>query len=234
MHYQYSAYYAMEEGIMALLSGLLSGIPSFAVSILTYVFSALALYTIAKRRCIRNPWLSWVPVANIWILGSLSDQYRYVVRGEYKAKRKVLLTLNIVTTALALALLSTVVWLVVRVITGAFSQNIDTLMEGMMAPLMGTAALSLPMAGVAIALAIVRFMALYDVFTSCDPQNNVLFLVLSILIPVTEPIFLFVCRQKDFGMPPRRPEFSYIPPQQGWQPPQQPQEPWNSEHGNHP
>lgn len=229
MQYQYGAYYAMEEGTMALLSGLLSGIPSVAISMLTYVFSSLALYTIARRRCIHNPWLSWVPVANVWILGSLSDQYRYVVHGEDKSKRKVLLTLNIITAVLSLAVITASVWLVVRIVTGVISQNMESLLAGMTAPLTLTGMLCLPLLGVAVALAIVRFMALYDVYTSCDPQNNVLFVVLSILIPVTEPIFLFICRQKDGGMPPRRPEYAYMPPRQDWQPPQPPQQPWNGE-----
>ena len=221
MHYQYGASHVMEESILALLSGFFSGIPSFVIGIVTYIFTALALYTIAKRRCISKPWLSWIPVVNVWVLGSLSDQYRYVVRGENKSKRKTLLVLSIIGNALAFVFFAMVIWLVVRLImVTAVGQN----PESMVVPLVGAAITILPLLGVAIALAIVQYMALYDVYTSCDPQNNVLFLVLSILIPVTQPIFLFVCRQKDFGMPPRRPEYGCIPPQQGWQqPPQQPQ-----------
>ena len=41
-----------------------------------YVLQSLGLYTIAERRGIRNPWLAWVPVANMWVLGSISDQYQ--------------------------------------------------------------------------------------------------------------------------------------------------------------
>lgn len=246
MHYQYAASYAMEESIIALLSGLFSGIPSFLIGIAVYVFTALALYTIAKRRCISKPWLSWVPVVNVWVLGSLSDQYRYVVRGENKSKRKALLVLSIIGNTLALAFLSVVVWLVVRIIMVATAgQNV----ENMVVPLVSSAVLILPLLGVAIAQAIVQYMALYDVYTSCDPQNNVLFLVLSILLPVTQPIFLFVCRQKDLGMPPRRgtpvynqpqqPQWQQAPQQPQWQapqpqqPPQQSQQPWNGNNKNY-
>ena len=62
----------------------------------------------------------------------------------------------------------------------------------------------LPLAGVAIAAAVIRFVALYDVYRSLDPNNAVLFLVLSIFFGVTEPFFLFFNRDKDAGMPPRR------------------------------
>ena len=35
-------------------------------------------------------------MVNVWVLGSLSDQYRYVVRGENKSKRKAMLVLSII------------------------------------------------------------------------------------------------------------------------------------------
>ena len=51
---------------------------------------------------------------------------------------------------------------------------------------------------------VIRYMALYDVYMSMDPSNGVLFLVLSIFFPITEPFFLLLNRDKDKGMPPRR------------------------------
>ena len=225
MHYQYGVSYAMEEGLVALLSGLFSGIPSFAFSIATYVLSSMALYTLARRRGINHPWLSWVPVANIWILGSISDQYRYVVKGEIKSKRKVLLILNILTAVLTTAIVIVCLVLLGHVIhTAMYSEDPREILETMLGPLMGVAGISLPLAGVGIALAIFRYMALYDVYTSCEPQNNVLFLVLSILFSFTEPFFLFFSRNKDLGMPPRRQEPQYIPyestEQTQWQEPE--------------
>ena len=71
--------YAVENALESTAS--LGGISSL-VSIAAYVFSALALYTIAQRRGIRKAWLAWVPVLSVWILGSISDQYRYVVKGQ--------------------------------------------------------------------------------------------------------------------------------------------------------
>ena len=60
------------------------------------------------------------------------------------------------------------------------------------------------MAGAGIAKAVVYYMAMYDLYTSCSPENNVLFLVLSIVFRVTEPFFIFFNRNHDMGMPPRR------------------------------
>lgn len=211
MGYSYS--FSSDTGL-GILTGLLSGIPSLVLGIAGYVLMALALYTLAKRRCIHYAWLSWIPVANVWILGSLSDQYRYVVRGQTKSKRKVLLTLGIVMTVLCAVV---VAWACV-ILVGAFGglmygANAARLLERYAGPILGVAGLCLPMVGVSIAYTIIYFMALYDVFTSMDPDNNVLFLVMSIVFHVTEPFFLFFNRNQDKGMPPRRPDPD-IPPRE--------------------
>ena len=211
MDYQYQYSYAIEEGL-ALIPGLLSMIPSGAIHIAAYILTSLALYTMATRRGINHPWLSWVPVLNIWIIGSLSDQYRYVVRGQYKSKRKVLLTLNIISAVIVSIIAVLAIDIVAEVVTDTmFGMYDDETWEDLLGPILGMVGLSLPLAGVQIAAAILRYMALYDVYTSCDPQYNVLFLVLSILFGVTEPFFLFFSRNKDLGMPPRREAPEYIP-----------------------
>ena len=58
---------------------------------------------------------------------------------------------------------------------------------------------------------------MYDIYTSCTPKNNVLFLVLSILFNITEPFFLFFTRNKDEGMPPRRQQPVYEEPREPWE-----------------
>lgn len=207
-----------------LLSGILSGIPTTLMGIAAYVLTALALYTIAKRRGLNHPWLAWIPVASAWILGSLSDQYRYVVRGENKSKRKVLLTLNILTAVLSTAMIVSVFVAVGKAMFGVIGgMGEEALLEAILGPLVGVVGLCLPMVGIAIAYVVVYYMALYDLYKSLDPSNCVLFLVLSIVFRVTEPFFLFFNRNKDQGMPPRRQNPTYIPPEQTWQDNQEPE-----------
>lgn len=226
MSYEYS--YLMEEMLgMGLLSAIVNA-SSTIFSIAAYVLTALALYTVAQRRGLNRPWLAWIPVANCWILGSLSDQYRYVVKGEVKSKRKVLLILNILITVIGLAMVGICVAMVINIAGGAINGiDQDRMMGAILGPLVGIAGLSLPMAGIAIAFAVIYYMALYDVYRSMDPANCVLFLVLSILFGVTEPFFLFFNRNKDLGMPPRRQETVYQEP--AYIPAQPVQEPWEQE-----
>ena len=213
-YYEFEPYIEefMEYGLGA---GLLTNGFSSLWGIAAYVLTALALYSLAQRRGIKNAWLSWVPVVNCWIIGSLSDQYRYVVKGEVKNKRKTLLILNIVNGVLGVAMVIGVIVMAVTGIQSAMGGR-DDLLSGIMGMVFGVLALSLPMIGVSIAVAVVHFMALYDIYTSCQPQNNVLFLVLSIIFRITEPVFLFICREKDEGMPPRKQEPVYTPPQEPW------------------
>ena len=218
----------LEELALTVVPALISGIPSGLFGIASYVLSSMALYTLAKRRGIAKAWLSWVPVVNVWILGSLSDQYRYVVKGQYKNKRKSMLILSILLWILGVAMTAVGGVLVAGAITGAMRGVSEKVMlESVLGPALGLCGLAVPVIGIAIALTIIRYMALYDVYTSMDPTSNVLFLVLSILFSFTECFFLFFSRNKDEGMPPRKQEPVYTAPQEPrWQPPQPEQETW--------
>ena len=226
-----SYYYELEPYLEEFLdyglgSLLLSNSWSSLFRIATYVLTALALYTMAQRRGIKNPWLSWIPVVNCWILGSLSDQYRYVVKGEVKNKRKVLLILNIISMVMAIAMMIIAIVMVFRIIDSGIGSNENELMWAALRAVGGVLVLALPLVGVGIATMVVHFMALYDIYTSCVPQNNVLFLVLSILFGFTEPFFLFFSRNQDEGMPPRKQEPVYAAPQEPVYAPAQ--EPWEN------
>jgi len=210
-------YYADEELATVLLPTLISGISSCGVNLLVYVFTALSLYSIAKRRELKNPWLSWIPVVNVWILGSIADQYRYVAKGQHKAKRKVLIVLNILTWVISLAMMIIATVMLVDIIQSAMMNlDEDMILESMMGYVLGILGMCVPLIGIVIAQAIIYYMALYDLYSSCDPQNKTLFLVIGILVSITQPIFLFLCRNKDLGMPPKR----VIPAQAGYQAPQ--------------
>ena len=184
-----------------------------SLGIAAYVLRALGLYSIAKRRGINHPWMSWVPVLDLWVLGCISDQYQYVVNGKVKNKRKWMLGLNIALAVLYIAFFvfcGVAVFSAVSGITG--SMGTEKLVAALMGPAVGLLLGLIPLVGIAIALMVIRYIALYDLYTSCTPQNNVLFLVLSIFFSVTEPFFLFFIRTKDEGMPPRRqqPQFEQI------------------------
>lgn len=198
-------FFDMEDQLLMFLPGLISGVPTGLFGIAAYILTALAIYTISRRRGLSKPWLAWIPIINCWLLGSLSDQYRYVVKGENKSKRKWLLILRILKAVLVFAISAFVISMVGSVVKASYYGGY---LEGdfldMLAPVLTMLGFALPYAGITIAFCVVRYIALYDVYRSLDPDNAVLYLVLSILFSPTEPFFLFFNREKDLGMPPRK------------------------------
>lgn len=167
--------------------------------ILYYVLYSMSTYSIAKRRGIHHPWLAWLPFGSEWILGSISDQYQYLAKGKVRNRRKVLLGLSVGASAVFLPMLLMVLATVVSEAAGMDSSEV------LLGATVAVALLGCVIAAVlVIILAVFQWIALYDLFASSDPGNAVLYLVLSILLGVTLPFFVFACRNKDLGMPPRK------------------------------
>lgn len=210
MGYDYSFYGDMDvgpfvEGAFAGVGGfvlvfmLLFYLLMFAFCIVSYVLQSVGLHAIAKRRGIKNPWLCWLPLGDAWILGSISDQYNYVAKGKVKNKRKVLLGLSIGSMAVVLPLLLVAfIGLILSDTTGG---------EGFLGAMIALMLVAyLAMIVMLVIVAVFRYIALYDLFNSCNPDNAVAYLILGIFIAVTTPFFIFACRDKDWGMPPRKQE----------------------------
>ena len=194
-----------------LAQGTYQSLPSI-LAIAGYVLTALALYSMAQRRHIAHAWLSWLPVADTWILGSLSDQYRYVAKGQVKSKRKLLLTLSIISAIISTVLFflsfHSIIGMLLMVMEGIDER---LLTERILSGLMRTSGVLLLTLPLLIWKRVLEFMAIYDIYQSCEPSNAVMYLVLCILFPMIMPIFLFAVRDKEQGMPPRRQE-SPCPP----------------------
>ncbi|MED2737870.1 hypothetical protein [Bacillus toyonensis] len=43
-------------------------------SLLAYVLTSVGLMNLAKNAGINNPWLAWIPIANLWIWGELVSE----------------------------------------------------------------------------------------------------------------------------------------------------------------
>lgn len=136
---------------------------ALAVAVTIYVFGSLGLYTIAKRRNIKNAWLSWIPIGTYWIAGCIADQQMIGMGKDDKKFRHFACWFGLGGIVLA--------WI----------------------PFIGWA--------IAVTAVVFYYISLYHLFKSCDPDNAVLYLVLSIVISVACPIILFVVRKKDKGIP---------------------------------
>lgn len=175
-------------------------------SVAGYVLLALGLFAIAKRRRLQNAWMAWVPVLNLWLLGCISDQYRYVTTGEQRNRRTLLLFFGIAEAVLKAVLFVGMLWGL-----GNFLQDIrsfgDLLLRGSW-KLMKFAGWGLLISSFGAVAAMFKCFALYDLYSSCLPKRKTLFTVLSVLGFVTgadlvPALLVFLCRNKEEGMPPR-------------------------------
>lgn len=190
--------------LMVLMLAISLEVVLLAYVVVAYILEGKSLSAIARRRGIEKPWLAWVPVAKFWLLGAISDQYRYVVHGQTRNRRKLLLWLDIGLVA-ASTIMTTIVqvWAVSTIVSAVIQGE-----EAFLATyLVGFVVIYLVMflfIGVAAAMSVFQYMAFYDLFRSCDPGKSLIYLLVSIFASYPLPFFLYSCRDKDLGMPPRK------------------------------
>ena len=168
-----------------------------AFGIIAYILTGKSLSAIARRRGIEKPWLAWVPVGCDWLLGCISDQYRYVTFGEESNRRGKLLRYNI-------GLLIILVVVMVLAFASAFLA-VAGISED--AALLVGMAIFIPyfvMIPLIVVYQILYYKSYFDLFRSSDPDKSLVYLLVSIFATFTLPFFLYSCRNKDLGMPPRR------------------------------
>ena len=169
---------------------------TIAFSVLSYILTGKSLSAIARRRGIDKPWLAWVPVGNMWLLGCISDQYRYVTYGEQTNRRTKLMWYDIAVLSDALLILIIAVSMVV---TEAMNMSEDVVIAmGML--MMIPYFVLIPLA---VLVSILSYKCYFDLFRSCDPDKSLVYLLVSIFTSYPLPFFLYSCRNKDLGMPPR-------------------------------
>lgn len=171
--------------------------------IVAYILEGKSLSAIARRRGIEKPWLAWVPVGSSWLLGALSDQYRYVVHGQVRNRRKLLMWLTIALYAVMAVVLTVLsIWMAVS-ITAAVSAGEEAFLATYLGGIFLLYLLMFALYGVSAVVSVFQYMAYYDLFRSCDPGKSLVYLLVSIFATYPLPFFLYSCRDKDLGMPPR-------------------------------
>lgn len=202
MYDAYSNTFYMNDGIAGILVGLLAAVVISALMVRVSLFAvrAASLYRIARRRGLRGAWLAWVPVCCDWILGSVADQYQYVVKGRIKNRRLPLLLLGVAVVALK----SVVSVASVELLVSYVRMMMGDIRYGAFSPSILAYVLTVVLWACSVAHTVIRCIAVYDLYSSCTKKYNVLYLVLGLVFRFMEPVFFFICRNREEGMPPRR------------------------------
>lgn len=175
---------------------------SAVIGIAIYLLESISVYKMAKSAEIKNPWLAFIPVANDWVFGTLAEKYKKK-NGTKSARFGIILPVLegiVLIEAIALTIFTVIS---IKEITGYALDAVNTSAE--MAPeqfmsLIPVIILYFALMAVAIAYAVVFFIALWRVYYSFDKSNATLYIVLSIIFTISVPIILFIIRN-------RKPEF---------------------------
>lgn len=183
------------EGLMALV--FIGAIYAVFLGVLAvrYVLTALSLYNLAKRRGVEYPILAWIPVADNYVVGSIADEYDGRM-GVARGWRKVLITLSIVGVV---GVIVSYVGVFATVIVTAFKYApYEPPTEEWFAFFLIFYVLLLIAAVVAMAASIIRYICIFKIFESTVEKKAVKYLLLSLMVPLAEPICLFLCRNKGY------------------------------------
>lgn len=175
---------------------------SAVIGIAIYLLESISVYKMAKSAEIKNPWLVFIPVANDWVFGTLAEKYKKK-NGTKSARFGIILPVLegiVFIESIALTIFTVIS---VKEITGYALDAVNTSTE--MAPeqfmsLIPVIILYFALMAVAIAYAVVFFIALWRVYSSFDKSNATLYIVLSVVFTISVPIILFIIRN-------RKPEF---------------------------
>lgn len=175
---------------------------SAVIGIAIYLLESISVYKMAKSAEIKNPWLAFIPVANDWVFGTLAEKYKKK-NGTKSARFGIILPVLegiVLIEAIALTIFTVIS---VKEITGYAFDAVNTSAE--MVPeqfmsLIPVIILYFALMAVAIAYAVVFFIALWRVYSSFDKSNATLYIVLSVIFTISVPIILFIIRN-------RKPEF---------------------------
>ena len=175
---------------------------SAVIGIAIYLLESISVYKMAKSAEIKNPWLVFIPVANDWVFGTLAEKYKKK-NGTKSARFGIILPVLegiVLIESIALTIFTVIS---IKEITGYALDAVNTSSE--MAPeqfmsLIPVIILYFALMAVAIAYAVVFFIALWRVYSSFDKSNATLYIVLSVIFTISVPIILFIIRN-------RKPEF---------------------------
>lgn len=158
--------------------------------LVVHVLFSWAIWVIVRKRGLRCSGLAWLPVVNLWFLGSVWDQHAYVVNEKIQNRRFWVLGFVILETILLLLGLlqspgeeKTILW-------ATWATAVDLVSVGTLVFLTA---------------------ALHGVYYSCNPTTAISYTLWSVLCPPLVLLFLHLDKNLEIGMPCRKGPYCLLP-----------------------
>lgn len=172
-----------------------------------YIGMGLGGFRMARKIGMTNPWMFWIPMANVYAMGNLADQQAALCEGRSTAFRKKMLAWNIVIICAALFfVIAMVPILVVATVHGTMDENgTVTIPEAYMNDLVGPSLFFLFSLLVLLVLSViylvVYYKVLYRIFKLYAPDGAVGLLILSIFVNAAIPAVFLILSGKEPALP---------------------------------
>lgn len=163
-----------------------------------YIMLSISYTSIGKRRGIKASWLAWIPVARYWVIGAIADNYDERNLGVKRRFRIVLLILALVSLLSVATLFAGIAALAPMVINAINGDGIDvfsSIMKFAFALEYGASGFTYSY----MILCVLYLICLYKIFESLSPKYCILFMALSLIIPLFMPICLLVIRKNGYS-----------------------------------
>lgn len=157
-----------------------------AISVALYVLRSFGLYRLAVNRGMPNPWIAWIPLAWIYLLGDIADDINYYegIRSFYRIALPILHVLVAIRPNFMLFSIPG------RYSLENFLENPDLFFYSLFSFSAGTGLFFILWIG----LSVVHIMALYRLFQCYCPQNATLWAVLCVFFGFMRSVFVFAVR----------------------------------------
>ena len=175
-----------------------------------YVFVSLGGQRMARKVGMSNPWMFWIPCANVYAMGNLADTQATLCEGKNTTYRKKMLTWTIVVACAAIPwAIAYTVFMVAAASNGLLDENgvLITLDGASLEPLIGPTlfllAVSLVFLALYIVYVVIYYKTLYRIFKLYAPNGAAGLVVLSVFVSVAIPAVFLKLSEREPVLPPR-------------------------------
>lgn len=178
-----------------------------AYGVYAYIGMGLGGFRMARKIGMTNPWMFWIPMANVYAMGNLADQQAALCEGRSTAFRKKMLAWNIVIICAALLfVIAMIPILVVATVHGTMDENgTVTIPEAYMNDLVGPSLFFLfsllVLLVISVIYLVVYYKVLYRIFKLYAPDGAVGLLILSIFVNAAIPAVFLILSGKEPALP---------------------------------
>ena len=169
-----------------------------------YIGVSLGGHRMGRKVGMSNPWMFWIPCANVYALGNLADTQASLCEGKNTTYRKKMLTWTIVVACVAIVwAIALSVFMVIAALNGMVDENgqlvtLDgTGAESLIGPALFFLLTSLAFLALYVVYLVIYYKVLYRIFKLYAPDGSVGLLVLSVLVTVAIPaVFLSLSKRE--------------------------------------